>query len=94
MMPKSSEIEGLTDAQRRILERMSEPQPAGDLINGDECLPAWWVEGGFAVNSNAAKALSRTPFVQYYRHEGGQPGIDRYRITDLGRAALSARPRP
>ncbi len=79
----------LTKAQRFILDKMLGLRSEHDLVNGDECLPSWWIDGGFAVNANSAKALAKSPYVEFYRHEGGQPGVDRYRLTPAGRAALT-----
>jgi len=66
-------------------------QDERDLVNCDECLPSWWIDGGFAVNANTAAALSRAKYIEIFRHEGGRPGVDRYRLTPAGRLALSAR---
>jgi hypothetical protein len=76
---------GLTKAQAKILADL---ERGADLVNGDECAPQWWIERGARCHPKAAEALSRTPLVAYYRHEGGQPGVLFFRITEAGRAAL------
>lgn len=76
----------LTKAQRSILSQLD---GGADLVNGDEYVPQWWIERGSRCHNRAAVALSRTPLVQFYRHEGGQPGVLFYRITPAGRFALS-----
>jgi hypothetical protein len=80
----------LTKAQLSILWLME--SKGGDLANFDEASPQWRVEHGHGVNNKAATALSKTNAVQYYRHEGGQPGVLFFRITDAGRAALASLP--
>lgn len=77
----------LTTAQINILRLME--NCIGDLVNFDEASPQWWVERGPGVNNRAANALSKTKAVEFYRHEGGQPGVLFYRITLAGRAALT-----
>lgn len=81
----------LTKAQLGILARMYQESlfEERDLVNGDECLPSWWIDLGFAVNAKSARALARSQYVEFYRHEGGQPGVDRYRLTNAGRDALA-----
>jgi hypothetical protein len=76
----------LTKAQKDILSQLDK---GADLVNGDEYTPQWWIDGGSRCHPRSAVVLSRSPYVQLYRYEGGQPGVLFYRITPAGRAALT-----
>ncbi|TGQ11184.1 hypothetical protein EN858_14775 [Mesorhizobium sp. M4B.F.Ca.ET.215.01.1.1] len=77
----------LTEAQREVLSLMGN---GPDLRNFDECSPQWWIEGRGAVYKRTAEFLVKHRMVEYCAHWGGQPGILGFRITEAGRAALSA----
>ncbi|PYE89657.1 hypothetical protein [Phyllobacterium leguminum] len=75
----------LTKAKRAVLSMMRD----GAVIKEfDEVTPSWWLEGGSAVYPRTAKGLIRMKAIEYFAHEGGQPGILSYRITEVGRQAL------
>lgn len=75
----------LTENQRQLLAKVAAGR---SLVNGDENIRQWWVDGELSAHAGTATSLVRHRFVEYFRHEGGQPGVDFYRLTDLGSAAL------
>lgn len=78
---------GLNNYQIGVLRSIGERE----LCNGDEGAPQWWVDGGDAVRGGTAKALYRRGYLFLTRHAGGQPGVDYFRITDLGRAVVAGK---
>lgn len=76
----------LNNYQRSVLARIGD----GELANGDECNPSWWVEGGDTVRAGTASALIRAGMLKLTRHAGGHPGVDYFRLTDAGRLAAAA----
>lgn len=83
MMPKSSEIEGLTKAMRAALFTASD---SSDGVAGSAWYRPDWLGGRATV-----KALNKRGLLEPNKTVGA--GL-LWRITDAGRAALSARPRP
>lgn len=75
----------LTRTQRSILSAIG----TGLLVNGDEGRPQWWIEGGDAVHASAAQALSRKGLLTLVRHDGGQPGVDSFRLSELALSILA-----
>lgn len=73
MMPKSSEIEGLTKDERAFLEAVRDDKDVFGLLRNTGMGVGWAIERGFVTKHPA--------WFEFY-------------ITDAGRAALSARPRP
>lgn len=75
----------LSPAKRYLLTLM---EAGAILVNGDENERPWWIDGGQAVNASTAASLAKGMHIHFFRHEGGQPGVDFYRISSIGRAAL------
>lgn len=77
----------LTPAQWKLLKKIAADKRA--LVNFDEATPMWWTEGGPGCNPRTADALAKSPYLEFFKHEGGQPGILYFRITPAGLAALA-----
>lgn len=94
-MPKSSEIEGrkLTERQIACLQYLVEWKPSKmEAANGYPGTPSYQLDGRTAW-SLVDRKLVETGFHRYL--VGTQKRARTwFRITDAGRVALSARPRP
>ena len=75
----------ISEAQRKVLRQMGTKRNA--LVNGDEGTPQWWIEGGYGVHGNVARALLKRKLIELTGREGGHPGVLFFTATLDGRAA-------